>query len=318
MVAAGIKYRGLLGLNIKGAPPVGQSHLRPRPLDTPESTTMTIDPFDRVLDAAVTLPTEVVAHTRPALKRGFDIGVAACALFVLAPALALIALAIKLDSRGPVFFRVRRVGFRGTTLHMLKFRKMHDDATGGPLTAGADPRFTRVGVVLTRCRLDELPQLWDVLRGRMSLVGPRPEDPAFVDLHDEAYRRILTVRPGIAGLSQLAFAEEAKILKSGDMVSDYIDRILPQKVALDTMYASSTGIRRDISVLFWTAATVVLRRPVAVHRGTGALTLRRRPAQAAAPAVVRELVRVERARPERVRAERSLAEPCLTSVDAAA
>ena len=129
-----------------------------------------------------------------------------------------IALAIKLDSRGPVFYRVRRVGFRGNPLHMLKFRKMHDDAAGGPLTAGGDPRLTRVGAVLTRCRLDELPQLWDVFRGRMSVVGPRPEDPRFVDLHGDAYEHILSVRPGITGLSQLAFAEEANILEAQDIV----------------------------------------------------------------------------------------------------
>ncbi len=241
------------------------------------------------LDRTLTTPIPL----QPAAKRGLDVSLAVLALLVLSPLLLAIALAIKLDSRGPVFYRVRRVGFRGTPLHMLKFRKMHHDAAGGPLTAGRDPRLTAVGALLTRFRLDELPQLWDVLRGRMSLVGPRPEDPRFVALHPEAYERILDVRPGITGLSQLAFAEEAKILQPQDIVADYVSRILPQKVALDTMYASSCAVRRDLGVLVWTAKAMVLRRPVAVHRGTGALSMRRRPA--AAP----------------------VAQPCLAPADAA-
>src|SRR5947209_12082227 len=120
---------------------------------------------------------------RLAGKRLSDVVFSGLLLLVLLPALLLIALAIKLDSRGPVFYRVRRVGYRGRTFAMLKFRKLHHGAAGGPLTAAGDPRLTRVGRILTRTRLDELPQLWDVLRGRMSLVGPRPEDPGFVLLH---------------------------------------------------------------------------------------------------------------------------------------
>jgi lipopolysaccharide/colanic/teichoic acid biosynthesis glycosyltransferase len=211
------------------------------------------------------------------IKRTFDVTVALALLVLLAIPLLLIALAVKLDSRGPVFFRVSRVGFGGRPLTMLKFRKMHDDARGIPLTANADPRLTRVGVVLARTRLDELPQLWDVLRGRMSIVGPRPEDPEFVALHSDAYRRILSVRPGITGLSQLAFAEEHFILDQSDLVGDYIGRILPQKVGLDTLYARDYGLMMDLKVLAWTAAAMLAGKRVSVHRGTGALTLRRRP-----------------------------------------
>jgi lipopolysaccharide/colanic/teichoic acid biosynthesis glycosyltransferase len=211
------------------------------------------------------------------VKRAFDI-LAACVLLVAAGALlVLIAVAIKLDSRGPVFYRVRRVGYRGRPLLMLKFRKMHQNANGMPLTANADPRFTRVGTFLARTRLDELPQLWDVLRGRMSLVGPRPEDPGFVALHPEAYDRILSVRPGMTGLSQLAFAEEHNILDQDDLVGDYVERILPQKVGLDVLYAQAHRLGMDIAILGWTVAAMLMHKPVAVHRSTAALSVRRRP-----------------------------------------
>lgn len=222
---------------------------------------------------------------RAVTKRILDVTVALVLLTVLAVPLILIGLAVKLDSPGPVFYRVRRVGYRGAQLWMLKFRKMHRDADGIALTASADPRLTRVGTILARTRLDELPQLWDVLRGRMSIVGPRPEAPEFVALHPEAYDRILSVRPGITGLSQLAFAEEHNILDQADLIGDYVGRILPQKVRLDMLYAGAYELRMDVSVLVWTAAAMVLGRRVAVHRRTGALTLRRRPrvAQAGAP-----------------------------------
>ncbi len=218
-----------------------------------------------------------VGRWRPALKRGFDVAVALTALAATLLPLLVIAVAIKLDSRGPVFYRVRRVGYRGRRLMMLKFRKMQHDAIGIPLTASDDPRLTRVGRILVRTRLDELPQFWDVLLGRMSIVGPRPEDPLFVALHAEAYDRILSVRPGITGLSQLAFAEEHRILDQHDLVGDYVDRILPQKIGLDTLYATRYRLSVDVTVLGWTLAAMLFRRPVAVHRSTGDMNLRRRP-----------------------------------------
>lgn len=221
-----------------------------------------------------------VSRHRSAVKRAFDIAVALIFLTAVAFLLLLIAVAIKLDSPGPVFYRVRRVGYRGQPLWMLKFRKMHHDAAGGPLTADADPRLTRVGAVLTRTRLDELPQLWDVLRGRMSIIGPRPEDPEFVALHPEEFDRILSVRPGLTGLSQLAFAHEYSILDQNDLVGDYVGRLLPQKVRIDTLYAERHSLRMDLAVLRWTVAAVLLRTQVAVHRGTGALSVRRRPGPA--------------------------------------
>ena len=123
---------------------------------------------------------------------------------------------------------------------MLKFRKMRHDASGAPLTARDDNRFTRVGAFLTGARLDELPQFWDVLCGRMSIIGPRPEDPQFVGLHADDYREILTVRPGMLGLSQLAYEAEKNIISVDQPVEDYIARIMPQKLILDRLYARRT------------------------------------------------------------------------------
>jgi lipopolysaccharide/colanic/teichoic acid biosynthesis glycosyltransferase len=213
----------------------------------------------------------------PDRKRVFDVAVALVLLAAALPLLALIAVAITLDSPGPVFHRARRIGYRGQPLMMLKFRKMHRGAIGVALTAHGDERLTRVGGMLHRTRLDELPQLWDVLRGRMSLIGPRPEDPEFVALHADAYERILAVRPGITGVSQLAFAEEHKILDENDAVGDYVRRILPQKVGLDTLYAEKPRMRVDLAVLGWTVIALLLHKPVAVHRSTLRMTVRKRP-----------------------------------------
>jgi hypothetical protein len=158
---------------------------------------------------------------------------------------------------------------------MLKFRKMVRDARGGPLTTGGDPRLTRVGAILTRTRLDEFPQLWDVVRGRMSLIGPRPEDPSFVQLHRQHYERILSVRPGMTGLSQLAYAEESRILDDQMPVADYVKRILPQKLTLDTLYARRNRFSLDRAILRWTIVTVLFGRPVAVSRSTGQMNIRK-------------------------------------------
>jgi lipopolysaccharide/colanic/teichoic acid biosynthesis glycosyltransferase len=236
--------------------------------------------------AALGLPTAsgTLDLYRRSGKRTADIVLAIWLLVILAIPLAIIALAIKLDSRGPVFFRVRRVGHRGRPLMMLKFRKMYDDAAGSPLTASRDPRLTRVGRVLTRARVDELPQLWDVVCGRMSIIGPRPEDPGFVALHRDEYEQILSVRPGITGLSQLAYKEEAQIVDDVSPVEDYISRILPQKLTMDKLYARAPSVRLDVRILFWTFVTVVLRHPVSVNRVTAAMRIRRRPESCRQPA----------------------------------
>ena len=215
---------------------------------------------------------------RAVVKRAIDVTVSAVALVVLSPVFAVIAVLVVIDSPGSVFYRADRVGFRGKPLRMLKFRKMHPAAQGAALTTAYDDRFTRVGKWLARTKLDELPQLWHVLRGDMSLVGPRPESPSFVERFAADYEVILTTRPGLTGYSQLAFAREGAILDAEDPQAHYLSRLLPQKVGLDRMYASRLSTRRDLRILAATFTTVFLNRPVAVHRKTGVLTRRRRPA----------------------------------------
>jgi lipopolysaccharide/colanic/teichoic acid biosynthesis glycosyltransferase len=211
---------------------------------------------------------------RVVVKRTIDLLVAGLALVVLAPLFSAIALLIVLDSPGPVFYRASRVGFRGQPLRMLKFRKMRPDAAGGPLTVAGDERLTRVGAWLARTKLDELPQLWHVLQGEMSLVGPRPESPGFVARFRADYDVILGVRPGLTGFTQVAFAREGSILDPRDPGGHYVRALLPQKVALDRLYASRPSTRRDLQILLATMITLVFRQPVAVHRRTGALSRR--------------------------------------------
>jgi lipopolysaccharide/colanic/teichoic acid biosynthesis glycosyltransferase len=209
-----------------------------------------------------------------ALKRTLDVAVAAPVLLLLAPLFIVIAAAIKLESPGGVLYRCRRVGRGGRELRMLKFRKMHEGARGPALVQKKDERFTRLGAFLARTKLDELPQLWNVLKGEMSLVGPRPEDPSFVEQHREAYDAILAVRPGITGLSQLAFARETEVLDPGDRVGHYVSRILPQKMQMDRMYAVQRSLSMDLKILWWTLCAVVGRLDIAVHRDTGRLNRR--------------------------------------------
>jgi lipopolysaccharide/colanic/teichoic acid biosynthesis glycosyltransferase len=232
-------------------------------------------------DVEARLPSAAAGGVRVRLdatcKHVLDVAVAAGLLVVLAPLIGCIAVAIKLDSRGPVLYRCRRAGYRGRPLAMLKFRKMRDGAAGPALTLADDDRFTRLGRFLARTKLDEIPQLWNVVTGGMSLVGPRPEDERFVVEHPEAYRVILSVRPGITGLCQLAFAKEGEILDAADRLGDYRRRLLPQKVALDARYAATRSLALDGRILMWTAVAVLARRDVAVNRRTGRLTVRRRP-----------------------------------------
>jgi lipopolysaccharide/colanic/teichoic acid biosynthesis glycosyltransferase len=210
-----------------------------------------------------------------AFKRGFDIALASLALVVLAPLMALIALAVLADSPGPVLYRGRRIGRGGRQLLILKFRKMRNGANGRPLTLAGDERFTRIGGWLARTRLDELPQLVNVLRGDMSLIGPRPEDPAFVRRHAQAFAEVVLVRPGLTGLAQLAYVAESQILDPADPLDDYETRILPQKLQLDRLYVNRLSPRLDVCILAWTIAAAILRIPVAVNRETGRVTLRR-------------------------------------------
>jgi lipopolysaccharide/colanic/teichoic acid biosynthesis glycosyltransferase len=212
-----------------------------------------------------------------ARKRALDLIVSTLLLLALLPALVALAILVRLDSPGPSFFRCDRVGYRGRPLRMLKFRKMRCDAAGAPLTKADDERFTRIGRFLARYKLDELPQLWHVFTGEMSLVGPRPESPDFTQRYAESYYRdILTVKPGVVGLSQLAFADETRVLDPDEPIRHYVEVLLPQKIRLDRLYAANVSVWLDIRILFWTFVTVVLRQPVAVHRESALMSLRHR------------------------------------------
>jgi lipopolysaccharide/colanic/teichoic acid biosynthesis glycosyltransferase len=227
-------------------------------------------------------PTSARRKLDGALKRTLDLVVAVPLLVLMAPVFVAIAATIRLESPGGAFFRCRRMGRGGRVLPMLKFRKMHDGARGPALVQEKDERFTRIGAFLARTKLDELPQLWNVIKGDMSLVGPRPEDPSFVEEHREDYEAILAVRPGITGLSQLAFARESEILDPGDRVGHYTSRILPQKMHMDRLYAERRSLSMDLRILWWTFCAVVGRLEVAVHRDSGRLNRRApRPAPAA-------------------------------------
>jgi lipopolysaccharide/colanic/teichoic acid biosynthesis glycosyltransferase len=210
------------------------------------------------------------------VKRALDIVLSLAALVVLAPLILAVAALVRLDSHGPAFFAVSRIGRGSRELLMLKFRKMHAGATGIALTTADDARLTRLGAFLAKSKLDELPQLWHVLRGEMSLVGPRPETHGFVARHHEEYEEILTVRPGLVGLSQIAFVAEGSILDAEDPLTHYVSTILPQKVMLDLMYARRRTLLLDLRILAWSLVAVLLRRQVAVNRESGRMNLRRR------------------------------------------
>jgi lipopolysaccharide/colanic/teichoic acid biosynthesis glycosyltransferase len=216
------------------------------------------------------------ARLDAAAKRALDIAVSAVMLVALAPLIVLVAVLVRLESHGPALFLSPRVGHRGRELRMLKFRKMHHDASGLLLTTDRDDRFTRIGAFLAKSKLDELPQLWHVLTGEMSLVGPRPETRDFVSHHADAYDEILSVRPGLLGFSQIAFVAEGRVLDEDDPLSHYLARILPQKVKLDVMYARQRTLLLDLRILGWSLVAVLLRRQVAVNRQSGAMNLRRR------------------------------------------
>jgi lipopolysaccharide/colanic/teichoic acid biosynthesis glycosyltransferase len=197
------------------------------------------------------------------LKRLFDLLGAAVALLLLSPLLLVVALLIKLDTPGPVFFRQERVGRFGRPFRIHKFRTMVVDAPqlGLALTVGADPRITRSGRWLRRTRLDELPQLIDVLAGHMSLVGPRPEVPRYVQHYPPALReRALAVRPGITDPSSLDFLDEGELLAAAaDPEREYIDRILPRKLQAAADYAARATVWTDLQVIGRTLRTLLQR-----------------------------------------------------------
>jgi len=195
-------------------------------------------------------------------KRLLDIVGSLAGLLLLALPGALVALAIRLDSPGPVFFRQERVGRHGRPFRIHKFRTMRVDAErAGQLTVGDDQRVTRVGRFLRAHRLDELPQLIDVLRGDMSLVGPRPEVPRYVALYPAGLReRVLAVRPGITDPASLAFrGEAAQLAAAADPEREYVEVILPRKLALAADYADRASLWTDLALIWRTLGVLWTR-----------------------------------------------------------
>jgi lipopolysaccharide/colanic/teichoic acid biosynthesis glycosyltransferase len=193
------------------------------------------------------------------MKRAFDLAVALVALAILGPALLVLAALIKLHDGGPVFYRGARVGLHGRSFRIFKFRTMvvNAERVGGPSTSDDDPRVTRIGRVLRRHKLDELPQLLNVVAGEMSLVGPRPEVEQEVRLYTEEERRLLTVRPGITDYASIRFRNEGEILKGApDPHEAYRRLIRPEKMRLALRYVNEQSLGTDLKILARTVSTL--------------------------------------------------------------
>ena len=194
------------------------------------------------------------------VKRLFDIVFSLVALLVLSPLFVLFALLVALSSPGGAFFRQVRVGRDGRTFKLLKFRTMrpNSEALGQITVGGNDPRITKVGAFLRRIKLDELPQLINILIGDMSVVGPRPEVPHYVAMYTAEQREVLTVRPGLTGAASIAFINENEVLgTSADPERTYIEDVLPQKLDLDLAYVREHGMGVDLRIIWKTFGRIV-------------------------------------------------------------
>lgn len=193
------------------------------------------------------------------IKRGFDVILSSFGFISLLPISMLIALLITLDSKGPVFYRGIRIGRFGRPFRIYKFRTMVADAEniGGPSTANDDPRITRVGKALRKYKLDELPQLINVLKGEMSLIGPRPEVPHYVAMYNEEERAILQLRPGLTDWASLWNSDEGSILAgSDDPDKAYLELIRPTKIKLQLEYVTNHSLWVDLKILILTVLKV--------------------------------------------------------------
>jgi lipopolysaccharide/colanic/teichoic acid biosynthesis glycosyltransferase len=184
------------------------------------------------------------------MARFLDLTASTVLLIAAAPLMFLLAMAVKVQDGGPVFFRQRRLGYNGRPFTLWKFRSMDSGTRGAAITASGDRRITRVGRFLRRYKLDELPQLWNVLRGDMSLIGPRPEVPGFVDGDNPMWRKVHGVRPGITDLATLVYRDEERILAGfSDPERGYRDAVLPAKLALNVEYIERRSLGRDLKLL---------------------------------------------------------------------
>ena len=219
-------------------------------------------PTDPIVDGAE-MPARPSTATLAA-KRVLDLTGSAAGLVVLAPAFAVIAVLIKRDSKGPVFFKQTRIGQNGVPFKMYKFRSMSNDAPsrGPALTIGADPRITRIGAFLRRTKLDELPQLINVLAGQMSLVGPRPEVAQYMRMYTPRQRDILlTMKPGMTDYAAILFRDESDMLASAsDPIKVYRDEIMPIKFRHYARYGRDVGVWNDVRIILATVYAIAMRR----------------------------------------------------------
>lgn len=196
------------------------------------------------------------------IKRTYDIIASLIALVVLSPVFVLLALAVAITSPGGAFFRQVRIGREGREFRLLKFRSMRpgSEAQGQITVGGRDARITGVGYLLRKTKLDELPQLWNVLVGDMSIVGPRPEVPKYVALYSPEQRRVLSVRPGISSLASIAYINENEVLgRSSDPERTYVEEVMPAKLALDLQYVDQMGLGLDLRIILRTLARMAAR-----------------------------------------------------------
>ena len=198
-------------------------------------------------------------------KRLFDLCFASWGLIILSPAFLALAILVKLADRGPILFRQQRVGQGGRLFWILKFRSMVINAErfGLKVTKDGDPRITRVGRFMRKTKLDELPQLWNVLRGEMSFVGPRPEVPRYVAEYSEQQTRVLALKPGITDLATLEFRNEEELLRTApDTEQFYLDYCVPRKIELNLAYAQRANRWEDTKIILRTLG-LIRRHPIA-------------------------------------------------------
>jgi lipopolysaccharide/colanic/teichoic acid biosynthesis glycosyltransferase len=194
------------------------------------------------------------------IKRLLDIIASGLGLLLLSPLFIVVALLVKLSSAGPVFFRQERMGRGGCPFAILKFRSMVQDAPqkGGLITFGNDPRITRIGSLLRKTKIDELPQLLNVFKGDMSLVGPRPEVRRYVEMFQDDYQMILRVRPGITDMASITYRDEATILgQASNPEEEYVDRILPEKIRLAKEYVQRQSFSFDLAIIYGTLRCLI-------------------------------------------------------------
>jgi Sugar transferases involved in lipopolysaccharide synthesis len=196
------------------------------------------------------------------VKRVFDFIVSALGIVISSPLLILTALLIKVDSPGPIFFKQQRMGKEFRPFWIYKFRTMRESLEEGPnITIGNDPRITGIGRLLRQTKIDELPQLINILRGEMSFVGPRPEVPQYVQLYRKDYQQILTVRPGLTDLASLKYRDEAALLANAENPEEeYVKRVLPDKISLGRDYIQRASFFFDLRLILKTISQLVLGR----------------------------------------------------------